>query len=49
LTREQHHHQGFDLVVVPKKGCLLEILVLQESFLKLTSQGMKFINDKKPR
>jgi ribonuclease P protein component len=49
LTRDQQHHQGFDLVVVPKKGCLLEILVLQESFLKLTSQGMKFLNDKKPR
>lgn len=49
LTRGQQQAQGFDLVVVPKKGCLLEILVLQESFLKLTSQAMTFLNDKKQR
>lgn len=42
LTREQQYHQGFDFVVVPKKGCLLEIHVLQESFLKLTSQAITF-------
>lgn len=47
LTREDQLAQGFDLVVVPKKGCLLEILVLKVSFLYLTRQALKFLNDKK--
>ncbi|NBR06193.1 MAG: ribonuclease P protein component [Planctomycetes bacterium] len=47
LTRKQQKAQGLDLVVVPKKGCVLEILVLKDSFLNLTFQVIKFLNDKK--
>jgi len=49
LTREQQQAQGFDLVVVPKKGCMLEIAGLKDSFLNLTLQAMKILNDKKQR
>ena len=49
LTREQQQAQGFDLVVVPKKGCMLEIAGLKDSFMNLTLQAMKILNDKKQR
>jgi len=49
LTRENQQAQGVDLVVVPKKGCVQEILVLKDSFLYLTQQALKFLNDKKQR
>jgi len=49
LTKDQHQAQGFDLVVVPRKGAILELGTLKDSFLNLTSQALKFLNDKKRR